>query len=383
MEAIMAYELEPSEQPQQSGGGSGNQGLIIGIVVALIVIAVLAFLLLSNRGDDGTAATPTFTPTFAPTSTPTAVQEEGSDQDGAAVIPTPRPGFPFFTVSAGDGVNVRSGPGTEFPVVASLPGATTGEVTGITEDGQWLSIIAPQSPGGLGWIAAGLVTVSGLENVPVIPPAGGEATATPTPEAGVPVIAFTAEPTVIQAGACAELRWEVQNVSEVYVYPAGAAWQDFPVEGQSNQEVCPEETTTYEMRVVLANGSVDTRQITIQVQQPDAPENPLADTAWTLAALNLNQVPVPDSVITLNFTADGVAAGNAGCNDYSGSYTVESDLITIGTITATGQACEDALMAQESAYLAALQSVTEFTQEGNQLVLFDGSGNEVLRLNPQ
>ncbi len=371
----MAYELEPSEGPQQSGGGSGNQGLIIGIVVALVVIAVLAFLLLSNRGADETAAAPTFTPT--------AVQEDDSDQDGAAVIPTPRPGFPFFTVSAADGVNVRSGPGTEFPVVASLPAAAMGEVTGITEDGQWLSIAAPQSPGGLGWISAGLVTVSGLENVPVVPPPGGEATATPMPEAGVPVIAFTAEPTVIQAGECAELRWEVQNVSEVYVYPAGVAWQDFPVEGQSSLEVCPEETATYEMRVVLANGSVDTRQITIQVQQREAPENTLADTAWTLAVLNLNQLPIPDSVITLTFTADGVATGNAGCNDYSGGYTVESDLITIGAITATEQACEEALMSQERAYLAALQSVTEFTNEGNQLVLFDGGGNEVLRLNPQ
>ncbi len=382
------------EAPNQPDGGSNNQAMTIGIIIALVAIGILIFFLLSNRnGNDESGAVPTFTPTAVdvaeatavpePTAIPTADTGEGT----APVIPTPRAGFPFFTVTSADGVNVRNGPGTEFAAVVTLPQGTTGEVTAITNDGQWLQIIAPQATGGVGWVAAGLVTVNGLENVPVLPPPGGNATPVPTAvptatsEALAPIVAFSADQTVIDAGTCTTIRWQVQNVSEVYVYPAGDDWADFPVTGEGSQEVCPEETTTYELRVVLPDGSVDTRQLTIQVNQPEAPADPLAGTAWTLAALNVNQLPLPDSTITLGFSTDGVAAGNAGCNDYSGAYVVDGDSLTFGPITATGQACSEELAVQEGAYLTALASVAAYANAGGQLSLLDGSGQEVLRFN--
>jgi heat shock protein HslJ/uncharacterized protein YraI len=385
----MSDQLTPNSQPDEPSSGSNNQAITIGIVIALIIVAVLLFFLLSNRnGGDEAGAVPTFTATAAevvateppPTEAVPTVPAEGGGE--APLIPTPRPGFPFFTVTSADGVNVRNGPGTEFAAVATLPQNSTGEVTAITNDGQWLQMIAPQATGGAGWIAAGLVTVSGLEQVPVLPPPDVEVTPTPTSEAAAPIVAFTADQTVIDAGECTTVRWQVQNVSEVYVYPAGADWADFPVTGEGSEEVCPEETTTYELRVVLPNGSADTRQISVQVIQPDAPADPLAGTTWTLAALNINQLPLPDSVITLGFSTDGVAAGNGGCNEYSGPYVVADTALTIGPVLATQQQCSEDLNAQETAYLAALETVSGYADAGGQLSLVDGSGQEVLRFNP-
>jgi heat shock protein HslJ len=92
-------------------------------------------------------------------------------------------------------------------------------------------------------------------------------------------------------------------------------------------------------------------------------------------------LPLPDSVITLGFSSDGVAAGNAGCNDYSGPYVADGTTLTVGPILATQQACSEELDAQEAAYLAALETVVAYADAGGQLSLVDGSGQEVLRFN--
>ena len=388
---------ETPEAPNQPDGRSNNQAMTIGIIIALVAIGILIFFLLSDRTEmTNRARSRPSRPRLPMPVRPRPYQSRRWRQPrirarGRAVIPTPWAGFPFFTVTSADGVNVRNGPGTEFAAVVTLPQNTTGEVTAITNDGQWLQMIAPQATGGAGWVAAGLVTVNGLENVPVLPPPGGDATPVPTPvptevptatsEALAPIVAFSADQTVIDAGTCTTIRWQVQNVSEVYVYPAGEDWADSPVTGEGSQEVCPEETTTYELRVVLPNGSVDTRQLTVQVNQPEAPIDPLAGTAWTLAALNVNQLPVPDSTVTLGFSTDGVAAGNNGCNDYSGTYVVDGDSLTFGPITATEQACSEELAVQEGAYLTALASVAAYADAGGQLSLLDSNGQEVLRFN--
>jgi heat shock protein HslJ len=54
-------------------------------------------------------------------------------------------------------------------------------------------------------------------------------------------------------------------------------------------------------------------------------------------------------------------------------------VLRIGPLASTSMACDDALSAQEQAYLQALQSTASFELTGNQLILRDGNRQEVAR----
>lgn len=87
---------------------------------------------------------------------------------------------------------------------------------------------------------------------------------TPTPVANV---TFTVNTTNIQQGQCVTFYWSVNNVQAVYFYSQGQNWQDHGVGGQGSQQECPQQTTTYYLRVVFRDGTVTTSQITINVTQ--------------------------------------------------------------------------------------------------------------------
>lgn len=62
-----------------------------------------------------------------------------------------------------------------------------------------------------------------------------------------PTVNFRADRTTIPSGECTMLRWDVDNVQAVYLNGQGVA-------GHSSQNVCPETTSTYTLRVVTACG---------------------------------------------------------------------------------------------------------------------------------
>ncbi len=98
-------------------------------------------------------------------------------------------------------------------------------------------------------------------------------TATPPPtQTPSPGISFTVDRTQIFAGDCVTFKWAVTNVQSVYFYEQGQPWQQHPASPVGSSVECPPTTTTYELRVVKRDGSVETRQITIYVQpKPGAP----------------------------------------------------------------------------------------------------------------
>ena len=164
---------------------------------------------------------------------------------------------------------------------------------GVSEDGQWWVIDAPDTSAGQVWISAAHVEVVNVENVPAVP-APVLPTPVPTPSPvppPSPSISFRADSTVVNQGDCTTLRWNVENIQAVWVYEAGSNYQDYPQTGQGSQQVCPEKTTTYEMRVLHVDGSTEIRSITIRVNQ----SNPLADSSWVVTSLFVNQVPLPGS----------------------------------------------------------------------------------------
>ncbi len=108
-----------------------------------------------------------------------------------------------------------------------------------------------------------------------------------------------------------------------------------------------------------------------------APANPL-DGPWTVTGYNNGAgavvSPVEGSEITVTFTADGQVFGSTGCNSFSGPFTVQGDTIAVGQLGLTMMACEDALMAQESQFLAALQTPAAIEVSGGMVTLRDADG---------
>jgi len=97
------------------------------------------------RESAGSVAVATYTPVPTPTPefTPT---------------PSPSPTPEFAEVTANSNANVRSGPGTAYPKIATLTNGATYRVTGQNEEGGWWQISIDGKPG---WVSNDVVTVTG------------------------------------------------------------------------------------------------------------------------------------------------------------------------------------------------------------------------------
>lgn len=103
------------------------------------------------------------------------------------------------------------------------------------------------------------------------------------------------------------------------------------------------------------------------------PADPLDATGWILTELNGQSVLV-DPLVTLNF-ASGNLSGTDGCNHYSGTYSVSGNRFSAGKeILSTLMACEESIMQQASAYMAALTGAVKYEIKGSNLSLLDESG---------
>ena len=108
----------------------------------------------------------------------------------------------------------------------------------------------------------------------------------------------------------------------------------------------------------------------------------LAGTSWTLTTLGGKAGP-PDPVITANFNEDGSLTGSAGCNFYMTTYKVSGNTIAVGQLASTMMACPEPIMAQEAAYLKALEQARTYKIDGQQLTLFDAGGKALATFAPQ
>jgi uncharacterized protein YraI len=135
----------------------------------------------------------------------------------SAPPPPPAPGAPAAT--AVDYVNVRSGPGTNYPVLVAAPPGTTGEVTGKSTDGAWwqVKISTQYSADGFGWVSADWVYTQNTANVPVVAapaasPTINETPPAPSPSFGCVLIAQSpTDYTEFTPGAGFSTTWVVQN----------------------------------------------------------------------------------------------------------------------------------------------------------------------------
>jgi len=84
--------------------------------------------------------------------------------------------------------------------------------------------------------------------------------------------------------------------------------------------------------------------------------------------------PLEATIVDLTLEDDSVF-GSAGCNNYSGAAEFEAGSMTLGPdIAVTRMACEQAIMDQEAVYLTALERVTGYVLEPDELLLQDADG---------
>ena len=84
-------------------------------------------------------------------------------------LPAPEPKTPTGTVTGANVLNIRSGPGTNFPVIGAARNGDTGTIVGRSQDSRWWVVDAPTLPGGMGWVSVDFVAATNADDVPVIP----------------------------------------------------------------------------------------------------------------------------------------------------------------------------------------------------------------------
>lgn len=94
----------------------------------------------------------------------------------------------LITVTYTDPMNVRNGPGTFYDIIGQIFPGDVFPAIGISPGREWIQISYSQGQGGVGWVYAAYVSVSGGELQIVEPP--------PTP---APLITNTVDPTLAAA----------------------------------------------------------------------------------------------------------------------------------------------------------------------------------------
>jgi len=86
-------------------------------------------------------------------------------------------------------------------------------------------------------------------------------------------------------------------------------------------------------------------------------------------------VPVLVSApVTAKLMSDGGLSGSSGCNQYTTTYSISGESISISQAATTRMACEPDAMAQETAYLALLPKAGKFVIFGDSMTLYDTTG---------
>lgn len=220
-----------------------------------------------------TPAPPTPTPTpvvvAEATATPAPQVAEAATAPPEPTVPpaptaTPAPANPQVTTVTG--LNVRGGPGTNYPIIGRLAANTTLPVTGRDANNAWWQVTYNNAPG---WVSgdAQFTTASNTQNVPVVdaPPPPPPPTATPTPVPAVTqrptILSFTADRYDIRAGENVTLSWDLVDADAAFLRYNN---EEDGVVSPGTKVVAPLEDTTYTL--VARNDLGETSaQLTITV----------------------------------------------------------------------------------------------------------------------
>ncbi|MCZ7566636.1 MAG: META domain-containing protein [Burkholderiales bacterium] len=117
---------------------------------------------------------------------------------------------------------------------------------------------------------------------------------------------------------------------------------------------------------------------------PAAAATPIEGTSWRLAGLAGPDADAFSGSSPAAFVRfqEGRVSGFSGCNNFTGSYTVAGDRLTLGRLAGTMMACPDPAMALERAFHAALAGTVRYSVRGEELTLTGDSG-AMLKFTPE
>jgi len=108
------------------------------------------------------------------------------------------------------------------------------------------------------------------------------------------------------------------------------------------------------------------------------PAPSLDGTNWQVLGYNNGRgavtTPLLETEMNASFGPDGIISGSSGCNTYNGPYGVDEKSLSIGPLATTRLACDEPVMEQELAYLAALQASTRYELTADRLTLRNDDG---------
>ena len=107
---------------------------------------------------------------------------------------------------------------------------------------------------------------------------------------------------------------------------------------------------------------------------PLSPPEELTSHTWRLISYNNGDELAgvgPLTIITLKFTEGGQISGNAGCNDYFGTYKTDGGLISVRVTGATEKYClaPEGVMDMEQVYFLLLGNTTRYSIDKEEMTL--------------
>lgn len=106
----------------------------------------------------------------------------------------------------------------------------------------------------------------------------------------------------------------------------------------------------------------------------------LNDTEWTLNTLN-GAAALANVSVTMELADDDQLFGSGGCNRYTGTWdTGDDDALTLTPGPMTMMACDQPIMDQEQAFIAALTGTASYERDGGELTLRDAGETDLATL---
>ncbi len=129
--------------------------------------------------------------------------------------------------------------------------------------------------------------------------------------------------------------------------------------------------TEDQLTLTTATGSL------VFIPVPAVENKSLEGALWQLSGFESGEIAQPaliGSSVTIEFSA-GQVSGNAGCNSFSGGYSLNENQLTFTALMNTEMACVDSdIMQQENEFLQALRSAESVSIEGNTLRITHPTG---------
>ncbi|WP_234384717.1 META domain-containing protein [Streptomyces sp. MMG1121] len=131
--------------------------------------------------------------------------------------------------------------------------------------------------------------------------------------------------------------------------------------------------------VACGTGKADSGPVNSPQPVAGSPQQPVTGIDWRVDGLTVGGTTRhAPAVARLRIDADGKAAGNLGCNQFSARATVHGDRVTFGDLRTTRMACAPERMDFERALARALTTGTLVARtDHGTLTLTDGDGDRV------